>query len=378
MKALLLNTSFHPNFGGVENSLRSICNSLYELGWDIDVITSDDGYLPSHEIIFGANIYRYKQRKFGLFLFSLKKLLKEKDTGNYDLIISRHTLTSFSLLLSNINNFHFIVPGVHFFQNKKRGTDFLEKIKFLSNIIIEKYVFNKTPYIYCFSKTMNEQISFYRKNNKEIIQVPPGIDLRRFHPVSEQEKKILRKKHDLPLNKKIVLCLGRFVKVKNFEVVIKMISILNDDYHLILVGDGPLLKNYLELINDLDIKHKITIIKSTSTPEEFYNSSDIFCLPSTYEPFGQVLLEATACHLPVIALNSDFFQTASKEIYKDYNHLITFVDENSAENFKKIIIKIPTKDYDQTQANSFLKEHSWDNLILTIINNEKNNLSKNK
>ncbi len=377
MKALLLNTSFYPNFGGVENSLRSICNVLCESGWDVDVITSDDGYLPSSEIIFGANVYRYKQRKFGLFLFSIKNLLNKNKEKNYDLIISRHTLTSLALLLNNTKNFHFIVPGVHYFQNNKKNSSLIEKLKFISNIMIEKYVFNKASNIYCFSKTMNEQISFYRKN-KEIIQTPPGVDLNRFFPVNKESKSSLRKKHNLPLNKKIIFCLGRFVKLKNFETIIKTIDLLDNDYHLLLVGDGPLLKNYLELIRKLNIEDKITIIKPTQTPEEFYATADIFCLPSTYEPFGQVLLEATACHLPIVALDSDFFQTASKEIYQDYNNLITFTDGNSPENFKAKILNVSKKDFDKTQASSFLKKHSWNNLITNIINNSKNHTSKYK
>ncbi|HCT7326401.1 TPA: glycosyltransferase family 4 protein, partial [Proteus mirabilis] len=211
-----------------------------------------------------------------------------------------------------------------------------------------------------------QQISLYRKN-KEIIQIPPGVDLKRFNFANKLEKAFFRKKYNLPEDKIIILCLGRFVKVKNFEVMIHTMCLLNNNYHLLLVGDGTYLNRYLEKINSLNIKDKVTILEPTLTPEEFYKASDIFCLPSTYEPFGQVLLEATACHLPIIALNSDNFQTASKEIYQGYDDLITFVDKNLPESFRRSILKISTNYYNSSQAHSFLDKHSWDQLLLKII-----------
>ncbi|MDE1489880.1 glycosyltransferase [Xenorhabdus bovienii] len=372
MKALLVNTSFYPNIGGVENSLRSICDVLNHEGYSVDIITSDFNQLKNHEVVFNSNVIRYRQYKYGFFIFSLLKTLSKKNLNSYELIISRHTIPTFVLLILNAKKINFVVPGIHFYQNKKHNNTFFEKLKFKLNILLEKYVLNKVKNIFVFSETMKKQVSLYRKR-KKIIMLNPGVDHTRFHSIDKNQKIKIRNSLKLPTDKKIIFSLGRLVDVKNFETLIEAVSLISNDYHLVIVGDGPYKHKLLTLIDNLDLKNKISLIKSTQSPEKYYHSADIFCLPSSYEPFGQVLLEATFCELPIVAIKSDAegIDTATSDIYMNYSSLITYSNSNSPIELSKALIQASSNKISISELNKFKDNYSWSKLVQTIIHHNK-------
>ncbi|PHM68335.1 glycosyltransferase [Xenorhabdus sp. KJ12.1] len=372
MKVLLVNTSFFPCIGGVENSLRSICNILVIDGHSVDIIASDCNQFKRTEKSFNSNITRYRQHKYGFFFISLLKTLLKKDLNSYDIIISRHTITTFALLLLGVKKTLFIVPGVHFYQNKKDNETILGKIKFKLNLLLEKYVFIKTDNLFVFSETMKNQVSIYRKR-KEVLTLNPGVDNTRFHKIANPEKINLRKNLQLPINKKIIFSLGRLVDVKNFETLIKAVSLMPNNYYLVIVGDGPEKENLYKLIHELNIRDKVSLISSTQSPEKYYSIADIFCLPSTYEPFGQVLLEATFSELPIVAIKSDAkgIDTATSSIYRDYHSLITYSDSNSPIGLSDALIKASSTIFSISELEKFKSVYSWNSMVKELINHNK-------
>lgn len=367
MKALLLNTSFFPNIGGVENSLRGLCKVLNKKGWAIDVITSDCGKFSNSEQLFGANVIRYKQHKAFLFLFSMFLEILRVKPDEYDLVISRHTLMTFFLILLKVKNVNFIVPGIHAIQNKKTASGFLNRIKFRLNILIEKFVLKYSDNVFVFSNEMEKQIRFYLPNRK-IIKVNPGIDIDRFY-CSNKEKEHLKQNLDIPLNRKIIMSLGRFVDVKNFEVLIRSMHYLPNDYFLLLIGDGPNKEQYVNIIKEMSLSHQVKIVQQTNNPELYYRVSDVFCLPSTYEPFGQVLLEASFSHLIIVAIDSSCadIKTATKEIYDSYDSLIKFSTENTPKYFADTIKLASECEMNMDELQKFKCQYSWENLLSNIL-----------
>ena len=95
--------------------------------------------------------------------------------------------------------------------------------------------------------------------------------------------------------------------IKSVKEVLK----IHDNVKLTIVGTGPLENQIKNLIKELGLERTVKIISNVSDERlvEFYNSSDIFVLPSIVdsqgntEGLGVVLLEAMACNVPVIASN---------------------------------------------------------------------------
>ena len=118
-----------------------------------------------------------------------------------------------------------------------------------------------------------------------------------------------RRKHFLITKEKLVVgALSRMVDGKGFRVLSQAIrNIDNDNIRFVLAGDGP-------LRNELELSLKKEIDKGTVeftgwlddvAKEIFYREIDIFCLPSTYDSFGLVFVEALSYGTPIIKANYD-------------------------------------------------------------------------
>jgi glycosyltransferase involved in cell wall biosynthesis len=93
--------------------------------------------------------------------------------------------------------------------------------------------------------------------------------------------------------------------------------------HLLIVGDGQLQRDLKKQTRLLDIEKSVTFVGSVNDTFKkvlYYKASDIFVLPSFSECFAIVLLEASACGLPLVVSNLDSFKPIVEE---GYNGLFT-------------------------------------------------------
>ena len=141
---------------------------------------------------------------------------------------------------------------------------------------------------------------FIKNNYPELIDklcvITNFVDLNRFCPVSEQypaEREMLR-----------ILGVGRIDVQKNIECLISAAKLLTDEGYAIKVdwyGRNGELKNKLEsMASELGLKDIFIFHESTRHIEKKYQEADLFCLPSYYEGFPNVICEAMASGLPVV------------------------------------------------------------------------------
>lgn len=123
------------------------------------------------------------------------------------------------------------------------------------------------------------------------------------HVMIEVDKAKYRLQSNIGINEKIIIYSGRLVTIKNVDLIIQAIAILenNEDYRLVILGDGVERDNLMSLAKIAKVK--ITIMGFTSDQDELftrYNLGDVLILPSQIEPWGLVVNEAMAAGLPVI------------------------------------------------------------------------------
>jgi glycosyltransferase involved in cell wall biosynthesis len=98
---------------------------------------------------------------------------------------------------------------------------------------------------------------------------------------------------------------ARLVPQKNIPLLLNAIQLLktenSSDFYLTIVGDGPLKQQLHSLSVELGIDRRVTWKGKISQVGEFYKEVDLFVLPSNYEGFGLVLLEAMSYGVPVVA-----------------------------------------------------------------------------
>lgn len=154
-------------------------------------------------------------------------------------------------------------------------------------------------------------------------------------------------------SKKKLLYLGRIVKYKGLDVLIKAMVNINTEYDLIVVGDGEFTKECLNLVDELYLNNRVHFLGSCLSNEApyYHKNSDIFVLPTRFrldanvqmESWGFTVNEAIALEIPVVAttaVGSGFDLiidgvTGGLAIAGDENSLsekINFIIENNEDN----------------------------------------------
>jgi D-inositol-3-phosphate glycosyltransferase len=154
--------------------------------------------------------------------------------------------------------------------------------------------------------------SYYGARSEQIMIVPPGVDLRTFHPCNQPKS---RAQFGVVQDAQVILFVGRIQPLKAPDVLIKAVAelvqrdpALRDRLQLIMIG-GPSGSNpeWSQTLGPLAIDHGIKDMvdfRPHSAREElfrWYCVSDVVAVPSYNESFGLVALEAQACGRPVVA-----------------------------------------------------------------------------
>ncbi len=160
---------------------------------------------------------------------------------------------------------------------------------------------------------------------KSINLIYNRIDLSQFSPDVEPAFKE---------SKPVVLCVGRLMKEKNQECLVKAIKDL--DVVLLLIGDGPQYDELVKLARKLGIQNKVKFERSIPHKEirRYYAAADVFALPIKYGGFAIPVLEAAASRLPVILPKHEL--EANSELIKDFAMIV----DNNPESFRNAISNV--------------------------------------
>ena len=155
--------------------------------------------------------------------------------------------------------------------------------------------------------------------------IPNGVDISKFTPPDANRKRIIRKTYNLPDDKFIFLLVGSGFFRKGVRFAIEFVKRLRrPDVLLWVVGRGALPAN----ANSRLVRHQT----SATSISDIYRAADAFLLPTLYDPFANVTLEAMASGLPVItsAFNgaSDFIKEGEEGwVWRDLNDLDSMVEK---------------------------------------------------
>jgi glycosyltransferase involved in cell wall biosynthesis len=147
---------------------------------------------------------------------------------------------------------------------------------------------------------------FYREQPCRVI--PPGIDLRRFHP-DPVGGGAIRARLRWPDDAAVVGYLGRFVEQKGLEVLIRALDGCRGPWRALFVGGGPM----EAVLRRFATRHPGRVHVQTGVPHDevpaWLNAMTFLCAPSQTtsrwrEQFGRMLIEAMACGVAVVASDS--------------------------------------------------------------------------
>ncbi len=101
--------------------------------------------------------------------------------------------------------------------------------------------------------------------------------------------------------KHVVLCVGRFIPVKGFDILLRPLDIFPENYLFVFVGGRPT-EEYLHYVGDKLNERVIFVdVVNKETLGKYYLAADVFCLPSRGDVWGLVVGEAMSYGLPVVS-----------------------------------------------------------------------------
>lgn len=151
---------------------------------------------------------------------------------------------------------------------------------------------------------------------EKISVIYHGVDLKSFDYVPCKDKDKLKRELELKHDVSVIGTMGRLDTQKGISFLLMAASIilkLFPETIFLVVGDGPLKPQLEKLSQDLNISNKVLFTGWIDDVPNILSVMDIFCLPSLWEAFGIVLVEAMAMRLPIVAANVEGIPEVMKD-----------------------------------------------------------------
>lgn len=294
---VILVPAFPPKvLGGTEIATYNIAKYLISRGHEIHIITQVDveGLKESEqEKIFIHSIIVKNIRILGILLFWIKVLFILKKikpdvihTQNIDMGVGGYLA---KLFLET----PYVVYG--------RGGDIYSPWMFKNTI--SKIIIKNAGVVIALTEDMKkEMLKIY---NRDIIVIPNGLDILRFKNISKEKNRRLM---NIANDEKIIIFVGRLHPVKGVEYLIEAMENIkqkNPKIRLIIVGDGSERDKLEQHVKKLDLEKNVLFVGEIPNENipKYLALADVLVLPSLKEGFPNIILEAMASDLPIVATN---------------------------------------------------------------------------
>lgn len=253
---------------------------------------------------------------------SIQKLLVKKfiKKNLYETIIAFSDGTSIELTASIFPKNFKKIAWVH--------TDFLED-EHIINYKKLRSLYNKFDEVIFVSNKLKQKFEKKLHISKSLLIYNP-LNIKRFQ-LSHNENK-------LPINKFNFIAIGRLSWEKGFDRIIKSYYKLPDSIkktcHLFIIGDGPEQNNLRKLIQICNLEENITLTGYVANPFNQYRQANVLLVPSRFEGFGLVIIEALYNGIPVIATQT----TGANEILCNGKYGVLLKNTDTA--FDDILLEV--------------------------------------
>lgn len=154
--------------------------------------------------------------------------------------------------------------------------------------------------VICNSQMVKNEISNYFDIAEQKIHViRNGIDSAAFHPALKQQRAELRRQWHIAEDALVYLFVGSGYARKGLQQTLQALARVPHG-QLVVVGHDKHERRYRKLAEKLQIGERVLFLGGQREVKPFYAMSDVFVLPTLYDPFPNAVLEAMACGLPVV------------------------------------------------------------------------------
>jgi D-inositol-3-phosphate glycosyltransferase len=225
-------------------------------------------------------------------------------------------------------------------------------------------------------------VRFYGAGSSRIRIVPPGVDLSRFHPI---EQSYAKSAIGIPPQHRMILFTGRIERLKGIDALFKAMALLKvgrpdwdwGNLCVAVIGGDPSeagqreneeMARLHELRSELGLNDLITFLgaRDQDALQYYYAAAEMLVMPSHYESFGMVALEAMACGTPVIA--SD---VGGLSVLVQHNKTGLRVKVNDPAELARAIEKLMDDDVLRRRmghaASCYAEDYSWQKVVDKLL-----------
>jgi D-inositol-3-phosphate glycosyltransferase len=315
--------------GGMNVYVRDLTRQLGQFGVHVDVFTrSQDEHVPHvlHDLGYGNRVVHVTagpeiplpkeelQNYIQEFVQGIINFTRNKNLS-YDLIHSHYWLSGMAAIELAIN---WELPIIHMFHTlgvmKQRVSRIPGEADGDFRLQGEKKVLRHVDKVVAATPAEYAQLQWlYHADMERVVVIPPGVDISRFYPIPADEAKEFI---GIPPCNRMLLFVGRIEPLKGLDTLIEVIAIMREDkdfvdqpFCLLVIGGDPGVSDSAEMDRLQELRQKckvedlVTFIgkRCQDTLPYYYSAARAVVVPSHYESFGMVALEAMACGTPVVA-----------------------------------------------------------------------------
>lgn len=285
------------DIGGAERLLVDILPLMRDAGHDVELLLFDgvDTSFRSsiekcgiriYELSHGKNVRDYYKEVYDPFhIIRLKRFMR-----GYDIIHTHNTICQLYVAITHYL-FHSSTPLVtteHSSNNRRRTMKWFKPI--------DKWMYNQYASIICIADKTQRNLESYIGTNNNICTINNGVNVLRF-------KKPIK---DISRNEEFIVTMVAGLRAeKDHETIIKAMTLLPANYHLLLVGDGVKSQELKKLTKRYSLSDKVTFMGSRLDVPEIYEKTDVAVLSSHWEGLSLSSIEGMASGRPFIASDVD-------------------------------------------------------------------------
>jgi GalNAc-alpha-(1->4)-GalNAc-alpha-(1->3)-diNAcBac-PP-undecaprenol alpha-1,4-N-acetyl-D-galactosaminyltransferase len=294
MKLTLVSSSL--NVGGAERVMSIMANYWAAQGWQITILTFDDGGSPPfYDLDRRIDLQPLGIRSQDGFKFSVSsvlynlrriQVLKQAIVASQpDLVISCVNTTNILTLLAcrGLKLKTIVSEHVHpTFGQLNKATQLLQNLTYQWADLV--------------TVQTHAALSFFPIDRYRTFVIPNPVVLPTSEPIQSQ----------LYTDDRHLLAIGKLIPQKGFDLAIKAFAQVAQQYSewtLTILGEGEMRSELEKLCMELDLEDRVFMPGIVKNIDAHLREADIFILPSRFEGFPITLCEAMACGVPVIASN---------------------------------------------------------------------------
>jgi glycosyltransferase involved in cell wall biosynthesis len=314
LSVMMLSWEYPPRIiGGISPHIYYLSKSLARNGIKVYVVTCDFPGAPAHEVVDGVEVYRIDSYKnpspdFATWVYLMNmNMQKEAATitrqlgGKIDVFHAHDWLVATAGIgLKHVFRKPFFAT-MHSTEIGRRNGIHSGYERMIHET--EAWLTYEAWKVICCSDYMVHHVQWaFGLPTDKLVMIPNGVKAE-VYTKNDKDLAQFRNKYALP-QEKIVLFVGRMVYEKGVHVLVnaapKVLEKANAKF--IIVGNGYMKDQLSTIVNNTGLAHKVmfTGFVDDETLRKLQKCADVSVVPSLFEPFGIVALEAMAAKSPVV------------------------------------------------------------------------------